>query len=151
MIVNKELVVIATEKKKRNTVQKKVILDIMKQLGNHPTVDDVYVEVKKTYNNISKNTVYRNLLQLADDGEIRKVSLQGEPERYDNISKKHYHFKCNTCEMMSDVEMDYLEDINEIAKQKNEFQIIEHDIVFRGICSTCRKLADKSNDHTISD
>ena len=130
--------VIENEKKKRNTMQKKVILDSIKRLENHPTVNDVHVEVKKIYDNMSKNTVYRNLRQLADDWEVRKVSLYGEPERYDNIRKKHYHFKCSICGMMSDIVMDYLDNINEVAKQMNEHQIVEHDIVFRGICSICR-------------
>lgn len=129
--------------KTRNTIQKQLILDTIKILNNHSTVDDVYVEVKKSYPSISKNTVYRNLRQPAEDGKIQKILLMGEPERYDNTIKKHYHFKCNACGSMYDVEMDYREDINETAKQKNEHHIDEHDIVFRGICSACKKLERK--------
>jgi len=126
-------------------MQKKVVLDTIRMLSNHPTVDDVYAEVKKSYPSISKNTIYRNLRQIAEDGEIQKVLIMGEPERYDNIIKKHYHFQCKVCDSMYDVEMDYLENINETAKRKNEHQIDEHDIVFRGICSKCRSLENDSN------
>ena len=137
---------ITDNKKTRNTIQKKVILDTMKILNNHSTVDDVYAEVKKSYPSISKNTVYRNLRQLAEDGEVQKVLIMGEPERYDNIIKKHYHFQCKICGSMYDVEMDYLENINEAAKKKNEHQIDEHDIVFKGICSVCKSLStDRSS------
>ena len=125
-------------KKTRNTMQKKVILDTVRILNNHSSVDDVYAEVKKNYPSLSKNTVYRNLRQLSKDGQIQKVSIMGEPERYDTTIKKHYHFQCNVCGLMYDVEMDYLENINETAKQKNEHQIDEHDIVFKGICSKCK-------------
>jgi len=125
------------EKKTRNTVQKKIILDTIKKLNNHPTVEDVHIEVRKTYPTISKNTVYRNLRQLADDGKILKVSLLGEPERYDSAYAKHYHFQCKLCGLMSDIDIEYIEDINETAKQKHGFQIDEHEIVFRGVCSQC--------------
>ena len=135
IIVNKEL--IAITKKTRSTMQKQIILDTIKKLNNHPTVDDVYIDIKKNYPAISKNTVYRNLRQLAEDGEIRKVSSQGDPERYDNTIYNHYHFQCNICKVMSDIEMDYIDDINEIVRQKHKFEIDEHDIVFRGVCPGC--------------
>jgi len=126
-------------KKKRNTMQKKVILDAIRIIDNHPTVEDVYVEVKKTYATMSKNTVYRNLRVLAADGEIRKVSLRDEIERYENISKKHYHFQCDVCGKIFDVEMDYIEELDDTAKQMFDFDIKEHDITFRGICPECEK------------
>jgi len=125
------------EKKTRNTVQKKIVLDTLKRFGSHPTVDDIHAEVKKTYTTISKNTVYRNLRQLADDGEIRKVSLPGEPERYDKANVRHYHFQCKICGLTSDIEIKYLEDINAAAMQKHGVQIDEHEIVFRGVCPQC--------------
>lgn len=118
-------------------MQKKIVLDALMELSSHPTVEDVYLEVKKSYPNISKNTVYRNLRQLADDGEIRKVSLPGEQERYDNHSLQHYHFQCKICEEIYDVELEYLEGINETAIKKHGFQIDEHELVFRGLCPKC--------------
>jgi len=76
---------------------------------------------------------------------ILDTLIMGEPERCDTIIKKHYHFQCKACGSMYDVEMDYLENINETAKQKNELQIDEHDIVFKGICSMCMSLENDSN------
>lgn len=128
------------KKKTRNTVQKKIILDTLKKLNNHPTVEDVHAEVKETYSTISKNTVYRNLRQLADDGEIRKVSFPGEPERYDSTNVRHYHFQCKICSSMSDIEIEYLDDINKAVKKKQGLHIDEHEIVFRGICLQCENV-----------
>ena len=112
-------------------------MDAVKKLDNHPTVEEVYADVIKDYNNISKNTVYRNLRQLADDGEIQRVQMQGEPERYDNNSKKHYHFKCNICGMMIDIDMDYIDDIDKTARFSHKFKIDGHDIIFKGTCLEC--------------
>ena len=135
-----------TEKKTRNTMQKKIILETVRSINGHPTVDDVYAEITKTFSNISKNTVYRNLRQLAADGEIRKVSLYDELEKYDNTCKIHYHFQCDVCGMMSDVDMNYMDNIDEAVRQKHNLKIDEHDIVFRGVCSECKLSIDKKID-----
>ena len=124
-------------KVQRNTLPKKIILDTVKNMSTHPTVDEVFTEVQKTHPTISKNTVYRNLRQLANNGEIRKISLPGEQERYDRLTVQHYHFQCKNCGSIYDVELEYLESINETAMQKYGFQIDEHEIVFRGTCPKC--------------
>jgi len=126
------------EKKTRNTVQRQIILDTIKRFNHHPTIEDVYTQVKKDYHTISKNTVYRNLRQLAEDGEIQKLMLLGEPETYDKASVKHYHFQCKLCGSLSDIEFEYLDGINEAVGRKHEFQIDEHEIVFRGVCQPCK-------------
>jgi len=124
-------------KTRRNTMQKMVILDVLKKFDDHPTVDEIYTEVKNSHPSISKNTVYRNLRLLADDGKIRKVSLPSEQERYEGLTKHHYHFQCKVCCLIADVDIDYLESINEDVRQKYGYQIDGHEIVFRGVCLEC--------------
>ena len=126
-------------KTQRNTLQKKIILDVLKEFDDHPSVEDVYAKVKSAYPTISKNTVYRNLRLLAENGKIKKVSLPGEQERYDNLTDEHYHFQCKICGLISDVQIKYLGDIDDTVQQKYGLQIDEHEIVFRGTCSQCRK------------
>ena len=124
-------------KTQRNTYPKKIVLDAVKELSNHPTVEEVYTEVKKTHPTISKNTVYRNLRQLAENREIRKVSLPGEQERYDRLTSQHYHLQCENCGEILDIEIDYLGGADEIVRQKFGIQVNGHDIVFKGICTKC--------------
>jgi len=121
----------------RNTYPKKKVLEAVKALSNHPTVEEVYTEVKKTHPTISKNTVYRNLRQLAENGEIRKVSLPWEQERYDRLTSQHYHLQCENCGEILDIGIDYLGNADEIVRQKYGIQVNGHDIVFKGICTKC--------------
>jgi len=124
-------------KPRRKTLPQKIILDTLKAFSTHPTVDEVYTEVRKIRPTISKNTVYRNLRRFAEDGIIRKVSLPGEEERYDRVTDRHYHFQCEICDSISDIEIDYLDGVNETVRQKYGIQINGHEIVFRGICPKC--------------
>ena len=60
----------------RNTIQRQLVLSAVRQLQNHPTADEVYLEVQKNCPTISRATVYRNLKLLAEEGEIRLVSVE---------------------------------------------------------------------------
>jgi len=129
----------------RNTVQCQIVLETVQKLDTHPTVEEVYREIIKIHPTISKSTVYRNLRQLAESGEIRQVSIPGDQERYDRYTKMHYHFQCRVCNAIYDVEMDtdFLRGIDASVQEKYGFEVDGHDVVFRGICPECR---DKSKE-----
>jgi len=122
----------------RNTVQRQIILDTLKKFKIHPTVDELYAEIQKSHPSISKTTIYRNLRQLAQGGQIGKVVLSDDMDRYDKRTDQHYHFQCKICKALFDVDIDYIEGINEKAQEKYGFQVDEHDIMFKGICQKCK-------------
>ena len=53
---------------RRNTRQRKLVLDAVRQSYNHPTADEIYNAVRAQDDKISRGTVYRNLNLLADAG-----------------------------------------------------------------------------------
>jgi len=86
---------------RRNTIQKGLVLSAVRSLKDHATAEEVYENIKKEYPNIGKGTVYRNLGILAEEGEIRRISLPGEPDRYDHITenknKPHHEVRLFLC------------------------------------------------------
>ena len=127
----------------RNTVQRQIILEAVKKFHTHPKVEEIYSEIHKNHPTISKATVYRNLRQLAENGDICQVSLLDDLDRFDGRISRHYHFKCKICGCISDVDVEYLADINETVRQKYGFQVSGHDVIFKGICLECEKSANK--------
>lgn len=123
----------------KNTIQKTLVLAAVKKLRNHATADEVYQEVRKDYPNISKGTVYRNLNDLDSEGQIKKRTLLGNVDRYDNITSRHYHAVCEKCGKVFDVDMDYIKDLEKYIKDGHGFTFTGHDIVFRGICPKCKE------------
>ena len=121
----------------RNTVQRQIILSGLKKMDIHPTIDELYAEIRKEHPAISKTTVYRNLRQLAKDGIIKQVSLPDGLERYDRSNTQHHHFNCTKCDCILDVEIENLADINEIIQKKYGFLVDNHNIVFAGTCKEC--------------
>jgi len=125
--------------RQRNTTQRQIILDALKKKNSHSTVDEIYAEIHKEHPRISKTTAYRNLRQLADNGIISRVSLPDGLERYDLRTDRHYHYECKDCGRIIDVDIDYIDGINEAVRGKYGLQVDKHDVVFSGVCPNCSR------------
>lgn len=119
--------------------QREVILETVRRSCEHPTADMVYQEVKNELPNISLGTVYRNLNQLADSGEIRKITMDQGGDRYDKTLENHYHMYCQECGRVFDIPGDKFCDMNETISNITGHQILRHVILFLGICEECLK------------
>ena len=123
---------------KRNTTQRSLILEAVKELQCHVTADEVYDTISKKYPNISRGTVYRNLNLLSDIGEIRKVEMPSGADRFDHIIHEHYHARCIKCSRIFDMEMEFIDDLEKKIKDTHGFEITGHDLIFKGICRDCK-------------
>jgi len=122
---------------KRNTIQRSLVLEAVKELKCHATSDEVYDAIKKKYPNISRGTVYRNLNLLSGIGEIRKIEMSSGADRFDHISREHYHARCLKCGSVFDLEMEFIADLEKNIKDTHGFEITGHDIIFKGTCTSC--------------
>ena len=75
----------------RNTIQRQIVLQAVNQMHNHPTADAIYAVIAAQHPTISKATVYRNLNQLAAQGEILRVPVPTGADHFDFNIKPHYH------------------------------------------------------------
>ena len=114
-------------------------MEAVRSLHNHPTSADVYEVVREKHPNISRATVYRNLGVLANRGEVLRVEVPNGADRYDFLNRPHYHAKCRVCGGVFDVDMPYQSDILAKVSDAHGFAIEEHEIIFNGVCSECRK------------
>lgn len=127
---------------RHNTIQRSLVLDAVNRLKSHATADEVYAEVAATHPNISKATVYRNLNLLSEMGMIRKLEIPGGADRFDHICKEHCHVKCEKCGRVFDIEIPYIDGLDNLVENRNGFELTGYDILFRGICPGCRASSD---------
>lgn len=123
----------------RMTKQRKAILKILENTDIHPTADWIYEQVKKEIPNISLGTVYRNLNVLSEMGKIMTLDYGSSYSRFDGNPRNHYHFKCEKCEKVFDVEIEVLNNLNKKISKKSTFQVKSHRLEFYGICSECQE------------
>ncbi len=129
----------------RITHQRKVILEELKNLGNHPTVDEVYIAVKKRLPKISMSTVYRGLEVLSKNGYIKKLETIDTQKRFDDNVTSHYHFYCTNCGNIKDAPIKP-ENLGKLQKEIGEIEKIMEDsgykvdgytLEFFGVCKDC--------------
>ncbi|MDL2292427.1 transcriptional repressor [Acholeplasma sp. OttesenSCG-928-E16] len=119
---------------KRNTIQKQVILDYINHSKNHPTAEEVYFEIVKKIPNISKATVFRNLLTMANENQIKKIDLANKAVRYDKYDN-HYHATCISCKELFDLDLEYRSDLDKV---EIGHEILGHDVIYKVICKNCK-------------
>ena len=124
---------------KRNTIQRSLVFEAVNELKCHATADEIYDAVVETHPNISRATVYRNLNLLSEMGKIRKIKVPGGADRFDHICSDHCHVRCEKCDRLFDVDMEYIPGLEQHISNTNGFKFIGYDILFRGICPDCQK------------
>lgn len=125
----------------RNTKQKDLIMKTVHGHGQHPTADEVYQSLKLSNPKLSLATVYRNLNQFADNGELGRVVIDGEPIHFDIHTGEHCHAVCEYCGKIMDIFDQGLQ--NRISEYfaniegMTDFQLTRADLKFIGLCPEC--------------
>ena len=120
-------------------------MEALQKLKKHPAVDAIRTEIHKEHPVISKPTIYRNLRQLAENGQIRRIVMPDGLERYDVRADQHYHFRCKNCGSILDVDIGYIDQINDAVQKKYDVFVQEHDVVFTGVCSECKSVRERED------
>jgi len=118
--------------------QREAILNSVLWHLDHPTAEMVYKDVRKDIPNISLGTVYRDLNDLCESGQIKRVELPGNGDRYDKNLEHHNHVICEKCHKLYDVPTSSIEAMNKLVASSMGFEILSSDLVFKGICKDCR-------------
>lgn len=87
-------------------------------------------------------TVYRQLKQLLEHGEVVRVDLPGQPTRYeamcesahDEADHHHHHFHCDVCDCVYPLH-GCPGHMNDLAPRG--FQVQRHDLTLHGRCAEC--------------
>lgn len=89
---------------KRHSVKRDKILKCLRGTKSHPSADWIYRELKPTVPDLSLATVYRNLNQLREAGDIASMGVVSGEERFDGNTAPHTHVICIRCGKIMDVE-----------------------------------------------
>jgi Fe2+ or Zn2+ uptake regulation protein len=125
-------------KKTRNTRQRSVILDILRETSTHPTAEMIYQNARRVLPNISLGTVYRNLNFLRDQGTVREIRpSEGGSSRFDGADKPHAHFHCVHCNALLDIPLpSHLENFR-FEEEERIATVSVVDLHLIGSCSGC--------------
>ena len=79
-----------------------LILETVLQSSAHMTAEEIHAALRDSGHRMALATVYNNLAQLHSEGRIRKVCVEGHPDRYDKMIR-HDHLVCRRCGKLTDI------------------------------------------------
>jgi Fur family peroxide stress response transcriptional regulator len=123
----------------RITPQRVAILNELASNETHPSVENVYEQIKKNFPTTSRATVYKTLNLLKELNEILELGFPDGGNRYDgNKPYPHPHLVCTQCKKIVDPDLQSLTDMTQELTKETGFKIINHRLDFFGICPDCQ-------------
>lgn len=113
----------------------KKILEIISSSRSHLTAEQVFEALRQSCPKVALATVYNNLNRLWEEDLIRKISVEGMPDRYDRI-QRHDHLVCKCCGRLADVD---LGDLTQQLESKIGMPILSYDLKLLYLCDSCRE------------
>jgi Fur family peroxide stress response transcriptional regulator len=124
----------------RITPQRVAILKIFLASSDHPSIEQVYNQVKVNFPTTSLATVYKTVNLLKEVGEILEIGFTDGGNRYDgNKPYPHPHLICTQCKTIIDPDIGLIDKISSDLEKNSGYKIRSHQIEFFGICPTCQK------------
>ena len=124
----------------RITPQRLAVLKILAESKGHPSVEDIFKQVKPTFPTTSLATIYKTVNLLKEIGEVVELDFSEESNRYDgNRPYPHPHLVCTKCKTIMDPDMATIKDLSEELAKKTGYEIVHHRLDFFGICPSCQE------------
>jgi Fe2+ or Zn2+ uptake regulation protein len=121
------------------TAQRQCIFRVLQGDATHPTAESVHAAARAEMQTISLKTVYQTLNELAALGEVAALDLGTGVTRFDpNVEGVHHHLVCRSCGKVRDLHVDFSR-VTVPAGADEGFEVGEAEVVFRGLCSECRR------------
>ncbi len=123
----------------RLTPQRLAVLKILAASTTHPSVEDIYAEVRKSFPTTSLATIYKTVALLKELHEVLEIRF-AETSRFDgNKTFPHPHILCLHCGRVVDPELPGVDDLVSAAARCSGYQIVDHRLNFFGICPDCQQ------------
>jgi Fur family peroxide stress response transcriptional regulator len=124
------------------TVQRRVIFAALLDREDHPTVDQVFADVKERIPGVSRTTVYRTLETLAHLGLARRTNHFAASARFDGNMEQHHHLVCTVCDKVVDYQDPGLPAATLPDARRHGFTLRDYSVYFEGFCSDCKRPAN---------
>lgn len=118
----------------RRTIQRSCIFEYLWRNQKHPGIEQIFHAVRDKVPTVSLDSVYRILNEFSEAGVVKRLENY-EIVRFDPNLDDHYHFICEKCENIIDIEADNDKFYPESYRFAGEIKSFE--LRIRGICHKC--------------
>ena len=112
-------------------------MKILVESREHPSVEQIYRQVREDFPTTSLATVYNTLERLKEIREVVELPFSGG-SRYDGRNPHpHPHLVCTVCDVIEDLDLD-LEPAAEDVAARSGYADVHHRLEFHGVCPRCQ-------------
>jgi Fur family transcriptional regulator, ferric uptake regulator len=132
----------------RMTAQRRLILEALDKLSNHPTAEELFVIVKQKDATLHLSTVYRTLRWLEQEELVsaRVFDDDRRQERFDAaLPSEHHHFVCSICKNVIEFDTGLFDDIKQEFENQFDAMVQSGSIVLYGRCRLCKVMEEISD------
>jgi Fur family peroxide stress response transcriptional regulator len=121
----------------RYSRQRERALELLQDTQAHPTANWLFDRLRKEFPRLSIGTVYRNIGILIEQGLLSRLAFGNTFDRLDANMQPHYHFLCDQCDAIIDLDLPIDRTIDAWLDKAKGFLVRRHDLEFRGLCPRC--------------
>ncbi len=124
-------------KRLRVTPQRFAVYANLLARTDHPTAEQLLVDLNQHGPTSSQATVYSALQALRNVGLVREVLLEEGVSRYDANVERHHHFLCQDCGAIADIAWDAFASVD-LHSLPPDLHGESYEVTVRGRCDRCQ-------------
>ena len=112
-------------------------IEIMRYLlthPTHPTIDEIFMELKKRIPTVSRTTIYNTLRMFSEKGGALMITIDEHHVCYDGTTTPHAHFSCKVCGRVFDMQPPTPQ-----STAIEGFSIDDAQLYYKGVCADCQR------------
>jgi Fur family ferric uptake transcriptional regulator len=122
----------------RRTRQRVAVQEVLGELHEFRTAQQIHDELRKRGDSIGLTTVYRTLQSLSESGELDALrTVDGEVAYRRCSDGHHHHLVCRHCGRTVEVSGPAVERWANAVAAENGFRDVSHDLEIFGTCGSC--------------
>jgi Fur family ferric uptake transcriptional regulator len=130
----------------RVTPQRRVILEVVSELGGHMRAEDIVSEVTRRLPGVSPSTIYRNLQALEGVGLISHVHMGHAGAQYQAVDHGgHHHLVCGSCGKVQKIDKGSTSSLRRSLLAREGFEADFDHFAIYGTCAKCAQTEGTSS------
>jgi Fe2+ or Zn2+ uptake regulation protein len=125
----------------RMTSQRRLILEHLQDMADHPTAEELHEIVSEHDEAINLSTIYRTLRWLEQERLVSHYHFEDDPrnERFDSlVPGEHQHFICLGCKRVIEFDDPKINSVIASFENQNLAEVKTANLTLHGLCSDCK-------------
>jgi Fur family ferric uptake transcriptional regulator len=123
----------------RDTRARLTLLEVLKADRRPLTELELRAALAKRHIRVNKTTIYRQLAQFKEQGQVRTVDFGDRKQRFELNVDHHHHLVCTSCQSVDEIHVaDDVSQMERKIRKDKKFKILDHSLEFFGLCQNCQ-------------